>query len=163
GAGGGRAARRAARRGRGRPRPPELRAGLDRRAGRPPREERGPHVLPREPLLPARGSDALNTRKRMLTLLPVVLVLLAPAPGALAPLTERYADLGTMIVTTSSHSMFPHEKRANGHTYDGKAYPADVHYSDRTVAIFVPKGFRAGDATDLVFWFHGWRNNVDDA
>jgi hypothetical protein len=78
------------------------------------------------------------------------------------PLAERYADIGTMIVTTSDHTMFPHEKRAQGHTYEGKAYPADVHYSDRTVAIFVPKRFRAGDATDLVFYFHGWRNNVDD-
>ena len=78
------------------------------------------------------------------------------------PLAERYADIGTMIVTTSDHTMFPHEKRAQGHTYEGKTYPADVHYSDRTVAIFVPKGFRAGDTTDLVFYFHGWRNNVDD-
>lgn len=79
------------------------------------------------------------------------------------PLAERYADIGTMIVTASDHAMFPHEKRAKGHTYEGKTYPADVHYADRTVAIFVPKGFRAGDATDLVFYFHGWRNNVDDA
>ena len=30
------------------------------------------------------------------------------------------------------------------------------------MAIFVPKGFRAGEATNLVFYFHGWRNNVDD-
>ncbi len=59
--------------------------------------------------------------------------------------------------------MFPHEKRAQGHTYEGKKYPADVHYSDRTVAIFVPKGFRAGDTTNLVVYFHGWRNNVDDS
>jgi hypothetical protein len=78
------------------------------------------------------------------------------------PLTERYADIGTMIVTTSAFTMFPHEKRAQGHTYEGKSYPANLHYSDRTVAIFVPKGFRAGGATDLVFYFHGWRNNVDD-
>jgi hypothetical protein len=89
-------------------------------------------------------------------------VTLASGSAAAQPLTERYADIGTMIVTTSDHTMFPHEKRAQGHTYEGKAYPADVHYSDRTVAIFVPKGFRAGDATNLVFYFHGWRNNVDD-
>ncbi|HTS03695.1 MAG TPA: hypothetical protein VMN04_14325 [Thermoanaerobaculia bacterium] len=78
-----------------------------------------------------------------------------------APLAERYAGIGTMIVTTSDHTMFPHEKRAQGHVYEGKTYPADVHYTDRTVAIFVPNGFRAGDATDLVFYFHGWRNDVD--
>ncbi|MCM3877921.1 MAG: hypothetical protein NEA02_16065 [Thermoanaerobaculia bacterium] len=87
---------------------------------------------------------------------------LASGAALAQPLTERYADIGTMIVTTSDHAMFPHEKRAQGHTHEGKAYPADVHYSDRTVAIFVPKGFRAGDATNLVFYFHGWRNNVDD-
>ena len=57
--------------------------------------------------------------------------------------------------------MFLHEKRAQAHVR-GKTYPADVHYADSTVAIFVPKGFRAGDATNLVFYFHGWRNNVDD-
>ncbi len=88
---------------------------------------------------------------------------LAPSsPALVAPLTERYAAIGTMIVTTSDFTMFPHEKRAQGYVYEGKTYPADVHYADRTVAIFVPKGFRAGDATDLVFYFHGWRNDVDD-
>lgn len=89
---------------------------------------------------------------------------LAAGPAAAQqaqPLTERYADIGTMIVTTSDHTMFPHEKRAQGHTYEGKTYPADLHYSDRTVAIFVPKGFRAGEETSFVFYFHGWRNNVD--
>ncbi len=91
-----------------------------------------------------------------------LVVTLASGAAAAQPLTERYADIGTMIVTTSAFTMFPHEKRAKGHTYEGKAYPADLHYSDRTVAIFVPKGFRAGDATNLVFYFHGWRNNVDD-
>ena len=92
----------------------------------------------------------------------VLALTLAAAAQPAQPLAERYADIGTMIVTTSTNTMFPHEKRAQGHTYEGKAYPADVHYSDRTVAIFVPKGFRAGDATNLVFYFHGWRNNVDD-
>lgn len=88
---------------------------------------------------------------------------LASGSAAAQPLTERYADIGTMIVTTSPFTMFPHEKRASGYTYEGKAYPTGIHYSDRTVAIFVPKGFRAGDETSLVFYFHGWRNNVDDA
>ena len=97
--------------------------------------------------------------------IPAALALAATLASGLAtaqPLTERYADVGTMIVTTSDHTMFPSEKRAKGHTYEGKAYPADVHYADRTVAIFVPKGFQKGDATNLAFYFHGWRNNVDD-
>src|SRR5712671_2658191 len=100
-----------------------------------------------------------------ITLALVFAATFAASPAAAqqpAPLAERYADIGTMIVTTSAFTMFPHEKRAQGHTSEGKLYPADLHYSDRTVAIFVPKGFRPGSATDLVFYFHGWRNNVDD-
>jgi hypothetical protein len=89
-------------------------------------------------------------------------VTLAASAAAAQPLAERYADIGTMIVTTSDHTMFPHEKRAQGHTYEGKTYPVDLHYRDRTVVIFVPKGFRAEGATNLLFYFHGWRNNVDD-
>jgi len=91
-----------------------------------------------------------------------LVVLLASGLAAAQPLSERYADIGTMIVTTSAYTMFPHEKRAKGYTYEGKSYPADLHYSDSTAAIFVPKGFRAGSTTDLVFYFHGWRYNVDD-
>ena len=90
-------------------------------------------------------------------------LLLALSPSLLSgqPLAERYAALGTIIVTTSDHTMFPHPKRANGYVYEGKTYPADRHYSDRTVVIFVPKGFRPGETTDIVFYFHGWWNNVD--
>ncbi len=92
-----------------------------------------------------------------------LLILVVCGPAGAQPLAERYADLGTMVVTTSPHAPFPSEKRANGHTYEGKTYPADVHYSDSTVAIFVPKGFRPGETTNLVFWFHGWKNSVDGA
>jgi len=90
-----------------------------------------------------------------------LILALSPALASAQPLAERYAALGTTIVTTSDHAMFPHPKRANGHVYEGKAYPADPHYRDSTVVIFVPKGFRPGETTDLVFYFHGWENNVD--
>ncbi len=90
-------------------------------------------------------------------------LLLALSPSLLAaqPLAERYAGIGTTLVTTSDHAMFPHPKRADGWVYEGRAYPADPHYADQTVLIFVPKGFRPGETTDLVFYFHGWGNDVD--
>lgn len=91
----------------------------------------------------------------------ILLLALSASPLVAQPLAERYAAIGTTIVTTSDHAMFPHPKRANGHVYDGKSYPADPHYGDRTVVIFVPNGFRPGKTTDLVFYFHGWRNDVD--
>jgi len=114
-----------------------------------------PQTLSLQPCSMLRSVERI---RRALTLA----VLLASGPAGAQPLAERYAGLGTMIVTTSPFTMFPHEKRAKGDTYQGKSYPADLHYSDSTVAIFVPKGFRASNATNLVFYFHGWWNNVDD-
>jgi len=58
---------------------------------------------------------------------------------------------------------FPHPARAEGHQYKDKIYPADKHYNDSTVAIFIPKGFRATGKVDFVVHFHGWHNTVAGA
>jgi hypothetical protein len=63
----------------------------------------------------------------------------------------------------SSHTSFPDTGRANGHIYDKVLYTAAEHYHDSTVLIIVPKNLDAKKTVDLVFWFHGWRNNVDSA
>ena len=49
---------------------------------------------------------------------------------------------------------------SNGHTYHGKFYSAKEHYSDSTVAIFIPKGFHTSGPVDFVVHFHGWNNSV---
>jgi len=76
-------------------------------------------------------------------------------------LAERYASCGQLIVTQFTSAPFPHPKRANGHAYKGKLYTAAEHYSDSTVAIFIPKGFRETGKIDFVVHFHGWQNNVE--
>ena len=76
-------------------------------------------------------------------------------------LAERYAGSGQLIVTQLVSAPFPHPKRAEGHTYQNKLYPATEHYSDNTVAIFIPKGFRETGQVDFVVHFHGWKNNVE--
>jgi hypothetical protein len=63
----------------------------------------------------------------------------------------------------SSHTSFPDTGRANGHTYDKVLYTTADHYHDSTVLIITPKNLDAKKAVDLIFWFHGWRNNVDNA
>ena len=63
----------------------------------------------------------------------------------------------------STHTSFPDTGRANGHTYDKVLYSATEHYHDSTVLIIAPKNLDAKKNVDLVFWFHGWRNNVDNA
>lgn len=64
---------------------------------------------------------------------------------------------------TSANTSFPDTARAIGHTYNKVLYPAAVHYSDSSVLIAVPSQFKSGKYIDVVFWFHGWRNNIDTA
>ncbi|HEX7632493.1 MAG TPA: hypothetical protein VF388_10190 [Lacunisphaera sp.] len=67
---------------------------------------------------------------------------------------------GRLITAAFASAPFPHPARAEGHTYNGKLYPAAEHYADNTVAIFIPKGFRETDHIDFVVHFHGWNNTV---
>jgi D-alanyl-D-alanine carboxypeptidase/D-alanyl-D-alanine-endopeptidase (penicillin-binding protein 4) len=71
-----------------------------------------------------------------------------------------YAPLGSLLVTQFVSAPFPHPARAAGHRYHDEFYSAAEHYSDSTVAMFVPKHFRAGEKTDFVVHFHGWRHTV---
>ena len=63
----------------------------------------------------------------------------------------------------SSHTSFPDSARRNGHLYDSVLYTTAEHYSDSTALIIAPKNLDAKKKVDLVFWFHGWRNSVDNA
>lgn len=63
----------------------------------------------------------------------------------------------------SSHTSFPDTGRRNGHLYDNVLYTTAEHYRDSTVLIVAPKNLDVKKPVDLVFWFHGWRNNVDTA
>ena len=67
---------------------------------------------------------------------------------------------GQLIVTQLVSASFPHSSRAEGHKYKDEFFPADKHYSDNTVAMFVPKGFADAGRVDFVIHFHGWRNTV---
>lgn len=68
-----------------------------------------------------------------------------------------------LIRITSSHTSFPDTARAAGHSYDNVLYSAAEHYSDSSVLIAVPPKIKADKQIDIVFWFHGWRNNIDSA
>src|SRR2546430_5485639 len=74
--------------------------------------------------------------------------------------STNYADQGELIIAHLDSAPFPHPKRADGHQYRKKLYTARDHYSDNSVGIFIPKGFRETGKIDLVVHFHGWNNNV---
>jgi hypothetical protein len=64
---------------------------------------------------------------------------------------------------TSSYTSFPDTGRMKGHLYNDILYNTADHYSDSSVIIISPKNFNAKKKADMIFWFHGWNNNIDSA
>jgi hypothetical protein len=64
---------------------------------------------------------------------------------------------------TSSNTSFPDTGRISGHLYNNILYSKQDHYSDSLVLIITPKNFNATKRADMIFWFHGWNNNIDSA
>lgn len=77
--------------------------------------------------------------------------------------TDGFASMGQLILTNLPSAPFPHPKRAEGRVYKGQTFSAAEHYSDSTVAIFLPKNFQESATADFVVHFHGWHNNVTNA
>ncbi|MDE3067832.1 MAG: D-alanyl-D-alanine carboxypeptidase/D-alanyl-D-alanine-endopeptidase [Verrucomicrobiota bacterium] len=80
-----------------------------------------------------------------------------------AALEKTYAPFGRLILAHLTNAPFPDPARARGYAYHGKFYSARAHYSDNTVAIFIPQNFRAADKVDFVVHFHGWNHTVAGA
>lgn len=76
---------------------------------------------------------------------------------------DRYSNLGEMNILKLSTAPFPDKIRANGHEYNGRKYSVIEHYSDSSVAVFIPKGFKPKEKINIVVYFHGWYNNIDSA
>jgi hypothetical protein len=78
-----------------------------------------------------------------------------------ATLSQLYAPQGELLLAHLASAPFPHPQRTQGHKYQDQFYAAAEHYSNDTVAIFIPKGFRETGHIDFVVHFHGWQNNVE--
>jgi hypothetical protein len=79
-----------------------------------------------------------------------------------APLYAQ-ADNTVIFHFHSSHTSFPDSSRLNGHTGNKVFYNTVDHYNDSNVLIIAPKKLDADKKVDLIFWFHGWHNNIDSA
>ncbi len=98
----------------------------------------------------------MDYMKRMLLLI----FLIITVPAFSQPVNENsfYS-----LRITSTHTVFPDTARVNGHLYDSVLYSAKDHYSDSSVIIIIPRNFKPTKKIDMVFWFHGWFNNIDSA
>jgi len=76
-------------------------------------------------------------------------------------LPEHYARQGQLLLGRLPSAPFPHPQRAEGHKYKDQFFSAAEHYTNDTVAIFIPRSFRETGKIDFVVHFHGWQNNVE--
>jgi hypothetical protein len=70
-------------------------------------------------------------------------------------------EMGMIFKYSSPFTSFPHHSRVNGHSYRGDFFSAEEHYSDSTILVFIPNRVMDQDTVELVFYFHGWWNNID--
>jgi len=71
---------------------------------------------------------------------------------------------GKIFHFNSAFTCFPETKRLNGYTYDSEYLDFSRHYSDSSVLMVVPDKLQSNNNhIDIVFWFHGWHNNIDTA
>jgi len=76
-------------------------------------------------------------------------------------LSEHYSQSGELLLVHLPTAPFPHPQRAEGHKYKEQFFSAAEHYTNDTVAIFIPKEFHETGKIDFVVHFHGWQNNVE--
>lgn len=70
---------------------------------------------------------------------------------------------GQLSIQSSSHAPFPHPQRAGGHNYNDIHFSFEAHYNDSSLAIFIPDNYRKSETVDLVFYFHGWGNSIQES
>jgi D-alanyl-D-alanine carboxypeptidase/D-alanyl-D-alanine-endopeptidase (penicillin-binding protein 4) len=93
----------------------------------------------------------------------MVLMLANYAGCSVEPLETRYKPFGKLLLRQLASAPFPHPARADGNSYHGEIFSAKEHYSDSSVAMFIPKNFHESDKVDFVIHFHGWNNTVAGA
>jgi hypothetical protein len=89
-----------------------------------------------------------------------VVLCFSPAVAVLAQRDQGYQTFRM----TSAYTSFPDSGRSKS-WLDGDSVlqPVAGHYDDSSVLLVVPPHLKHDRKTDLIFWFHGWHNNIDTA
>jgi hypothetical protein len=97
--------------------------------------------------------------KRFLLLFSICLMAVSTSRSETLP--EHYSQSGELLLVHLSSAPFPHPQRTEGHKYKDQFFSAAEHYTNDTVGIFIPNGFRETGRIDFVVHFHGWQNSVE--
>lgn len=91
----------------------------------------------------------------------ILFILLLPFNFFSQQIVSEETENGMLYLFSIGSAPFPHKERSAGHKYDEKYYSAEEHYSDSSVAVFVPDGFRSENGLNIVLYFHGWWNSIE--
>lgn len=95
----------------------------------------------------------------MKTIIVIIIILISIFTNCYSAEWKNISD-GQFTILQSSNSPFPHPKRNNGHIHSDSLFSFEKHYDDSSVAVFIPNNFMKTHSVDLVFYFHGWGNNI---
>ncbi len=73
------------------------------------------------------------------------------------------SDLGETAFVPMNSAPYPHSSRDKGFMYNKVLIPREPHYTDSTVGLFIPRGFRRTPKVNVLVYLHGWSNNVRKA
>jgi hypothetical protein len=92
----------------------------------------------------------------------VILCLILGVSWFFAPV---YAQIegSRLLQFTTLHHAFPDTGRSVTYIYDSVEYPVQTHYKDSSALVLIPAGFKASGSVDVLVWFHGWHNNINNA
>lgn len=86
------------------------------------------------------------------------------APADSRPAIEwEQSEAGETAFVPMESAPYPHPSRDKGHVFNKTTIPREPHYTDSTVGLFVPRGFRKTPKTNVLVYLHGWSNNVRKA
>ncbi|MBX7244304.1 MAG: hypothetical protein K1X53_02325 [Candidatus Sumerlaeaceae bacterium] len=74
--------------------------------------------------------------------------------------TVEWGEVGTAHL---ANAPFPDDSRTTGFVSKRGEFPLKDHYDDNTVVFAIPKGYKPGARTDLIFHFHGHTNEARKA
>jgi hypothetical protein len=87
----------------------------------------------------------------------------ASATDARAAVEWEKTDEGETAYVPMKSAPFPHSSREDGFKNNKETFPREPHYTDSTVGLFIPRGYKRSPKTNLLIYLHGWGNNVRKA
>lgn len=110
-------------------------------------------------------STSWPTLPRIFAALCFLLLPISAMANASTAIQTEVSPYGTTLLFTSDHAPFPDTSRQGVYQNNNQSFPEAEHYHDNAVALFIPHHLdtRKLETLNLVFYFHGWYNNIQNS